>query len=530
MENTTKLQKDVMIEAMFSSPAPGGAREYRVGPLPVCKFAFQKILGIGNSRVKRLSSGGPDDRFGPRPIGDPRGHRPEGFTSVYTHLWNTYNSIAEFMPDGCVLTSARDPTQPVSDATRRNVEAFNHAASSGPFGPGTDKLILTPTDELPEKYLPPGSKRDHWWTYLASQPLPTPQGNHASYTTFKRVWKTCFEKVLKIRAYSKFSTCNTCAELKQKMRSAATHAARCQRAEEYARHLEKTWRDRQVYWRMRGASGQGETPAPGGGPSRDWLVIIIDGADQAKFRVMKAVAWPKAIAGEHRPKMKVVGALAHGHEMSFNFVEENVPKGSNLIIEVLAQCLERILSQSLTAAPPHLWVQVDNAGGENKNQHVMRLLSVLVDRAVFRSCVLSFLQVGHTHEDIDGIFGMMAKGIQQLVEWDSPQQMSEHLGSLLPCFFVGVQRVPYVVCCVVDVCSALGCLVKACEAADVALSPPIAGAFWHVGRMQKLEQVAAGFGQYTERRWLDRFSIIQLPLASFVQEGRRASGVRSDLR
>ena len=239
MENTTKLQKDVMIEAMFSTPATGGAREYRVGPLPVCKFAFQKILGIGNSRVKRLSSGGPDDRFGPRPVGDPRGRRPEGFTSVYTHLWNTYNSVAEFMPDGCVLTSARDPTQPVSDATRRNVEAFNHAASSGPFGPGTDKLILIPTGELPEKYVPPGSKRDHWWTYLASQPLAASQGNHASYSTFKRVWKTCFEKVLKIRPYSKFSTCNTCAELKQKMRSAATHAARCQKAQEYARHLEK---------------------------------------------------------------------------------------------------------------------------------------------------------------------------------------------------------------------------------------------------------------------------------------------------
>jgi len=163
---------------------------------------------------------------------------------------------------------------------------------------------------------------------------------------------------------------------------------------------------------------------------RDWLVIIIDGADQAKFRVMKAVAWPKAIEGEHRPQMKVVGALAHGHEMCFNFVEENVPKGSNLVMEVLAQSLERIFNKTQTGAPPHLWIQVDNAGGENKNRHILRFLSVLVDRAVFRSCVLSFLQVGHTHEDIDGIFGIMSKGIQQLQEWDSPQQMCEHLDQI----------------------------------------------------------------------------------------------------
>ena len=103
-----------------------------------------------------------------------------------------------------------------------------------------------------------------------------------------------------------------------------------------------------MYWRLRGASQVG-SPA-----DRDWLTIIVDGADQAKFRVMKSVTWPKSIEGEHRPQMKVVGALAHGHEMSFNFVEENVPKGSTLTIEVLVQCLERVIGQSLTATPPNL--------------------------------------------------------------------------------------------------------------------------------------------------------------------------------
>ena len=193
-------------------------------------------------------------------------------------------------------------------------------------------------------------------------------------------------------------------------------------AEDYAKHLEKTWRDRHVYWRLRGASQVG-SPA-----DRDWLTIIVDGADQAKFRVMKSVTWPKSIEGEHRPQMKVVGALAHGHEMSFNFVEENVPKGSTLTIEVLVQCLERVIGQSLTATPPNLWVQVDNCGGKNKNRHLLRFLSVLVDRGLFCSCALSFLQVGHTHEDIDVIFGIKSRGIQHMTEWDAPYQMAEQLG------------------------------------------------------------------------------------------------------
>ena len=114
--------------------------------------------------------------------------------------------------------------------------------------------------------------------------------------------------------------------------------------------------------------------------------------------------------------------------MSFNSVEENVPKGSTLTIEVLVQCLERVIGQSLTATPPNLWVQVDNCGGENKNRHLLRFLSVLVDRGIFRSCVLSFLQVGHTDEDIDVIFGIMSRGIQHMTEWDAPYQMAEQLG------------------------------------------------------------------------------------------------------
>ena len=126
MENTNKLQKDVMIESMFSSPAPGGVREYRIGPLAVCKAGFRNILGIGNNRIHRLSTGGPDDRFGPRARGDPRGHRPEGFSSVYSHLWHSYNSVAEFMPDTAVLASAKDPTKPVPDTTRKDVLAFQH--------------------------------------------------------------------------------------------------------------------------------------------------------------------------------------------------------------------------------------------------------------------------------------------------------------------------------------------------------------------------------------------------------------------
>ena len=59
-----------------------------------------------------------------------------------------------------------------------------------------------------------------------------------------------------------------------------------------------------------------------------------------------------------------------------------------------------------TAFPQHLWIQVDNAGGENKNTHICKLCAYLVDAGMFRSVVLSTLQVGHTHEDIDFLFSI----------------------------------------------------------------------------------------------------------------------------
>lgn len=57
-----------------------------------------------------------------------------------------------------------------------------------------------------------------------------------------------------------------------------------------------------------------------------------------------------------------------------------------------------ILSKPL---PRHLTLQMDNSMKDNKNQIVMAFCSDLVTRGVFETMVMSFLMVGHTHEDVD---------------------------------------------------------------------------------------------------------------------------------
>jgi hypothetical protein len=54
--------------------------------------------------------------------------------------------------------------------------------------------------------------------------------------------------------------------------------------------------------------------------------------------------------------------------------------------------------------PSVLYLQADNCAGENKNKFMFAFLSLLVSLDIFQDVFLSFLLVGHTHEDIDQMF------------------------------------------------------------------------------------------------------------------------------
>ena len=57
----------------------------------------------------------------------------------------------------------------------------------------------------------------------------------------------------------------------------------------------------------------------------------------------------------------------------------------------------------------------------------VRLCALLVDRGIFRSIVQAFMRVGHTHEDLDAVFGVLASHIASLLEWNSPADMERHV-------------------------------------------------------------------------------------------------------
>ncbi|KAL3685593.1 hypothetical protein R1sor_003615 [Riccia sorocarpa] len=61
-------------------------------------------------------------------------------------------------------------------------------------------------------------------------------------------------------------------------------------------------------------------------------------------------------------------------------------------------------SSSMRMLPPHLYIQLDNSAKDNKNWAMMTFCSELVARGCCMTITMSFLVVGHTHEDVDAFF------------------------------------------------------------------------------------------------------------------------------
>ncbi|KAL3682384.1 hypothetical protein R1sor_000406 [Riccia sorocarpa] len=143
---------------------------------------------------------------------------------------------------------------------------------------------------------------------------------------------------------------------------------------------------------------------------------IHDGMDSAKTFLPRTVNYVKALAGMGAPvPLKLAGILNRGDGppmfahafMRQDIFEKTVlaPKHQtaaqffNLDNEV-ANSHDR----SFKKLPSTFYIQLDNSGKDNKNWVVMSFLSELVMRGVFKTVVMSFLIVGHTHEDVDAYF------------------------------------------------------------------------------------------------------------------------------
>ena len=90
---------------------------------------------------------------------------------------------------------------------------------------------------------------------------------------------------------------------------------------------------------------------------------------------------------------------------------EAVLYGKDVCLHSLPEPLsEPVIAKKL---PPTLRVQLDNCAKDNKSRYVFAYWSLLVAKGIFKEVFVSFLLVGHTHDDIDASFGRWSMKLRE---------------------------------------------------------------------------------------------------------------------
>lgn len=129
----------------------------------------------------------------------------------------------------------------------------------------------------------------------------------------------------------------------------------------------------------------------------------------------------KASSAMERVRVHLTGVIVHGHGAYGFFDMDEWPHNANITINVLLNVLS--MHPSL---PPTLYLQLDNCGRDNKNRFLFAFCCLLVELGVFRKVKVSFLMVGHTHEDVDQMFSRFSTWLNR--------NNAHHLDALLDGF------------------------------------------------------------------------------------------------
>jgi hypothetical protein len=96
-------------------------------------------------------------------------------------------------------------------------------------------------------------------------------------------------------------------------------------------------------------------------------------------------------------------------------IESTIAKDSNVFVEVCMQPLHRVLLMCRERGlrpPDRIIIQADNAG-DCKNQDVFSMMASLVVSRLCKVAMMCYLRTGHSHEDVDAMFGVWARHLSR---------------------------------------------------------------------------------------------------------------------
>lgn len=217
---------------------------------------------------------------------------------------------------------------------------------------------------------------------------------------FCHEWREKLPHIKVSRLKSAWARCDECTTFRTLITSAPSKEERQRLKTCYESHLDHQRRQRAKYYKHRNKAIQ---------HPQNYISIIMDGMDQKKSELPREVRQSKTSKEKLHLKQKLMGCLVHGEGMYLYLLASPVLKaGANFATHCLWRTLEEVGNARekgghSTILPDVLYLQLDNAS-DNKNKTLTAFCSMLVEKGIFRKVKLSFLLVGHTHEDVDQYF------------------------------------------------------------------------------------------------------------------------------
>lgn len=224
-----------------------------------------------------------------------------------------------------------------------------------------------------------------------------------TYAYFITVWQSYCQDI-KCRRVHRFSKCDVCEQLRQQLADAGMDRLKTDALRELQKkHHQFVEKERLQYYKNRELARK---------LPKKFASIIIDGASQSAYGLPH---WPyetKATQRGHKIGVHLTGILEHAspNNLTLLTMTDEHKTGANHVIEALHRWISR--KEMEGRLPDVLFVQVDNCTRENKNRYFFSYIECLVALEVFSEIQVSFLPVGHTHEDIDQSFSCTSKRLK----------------------------------------------------------------------------------------------------------------------
>ena len=350
-----------------------------IGSHRVCTDFFKRVFGISNKLLYRVMDNVKEELKAARGVPD---FLPNSAADTRTQA---VNCIPSAFSDGI--------SQKAQALSRRGDDKATHViAWLKDFSQWHEKM----PDSL-DIHLPYPDKKSVYERYVEE----CPQEFVVTYAYFTSIWSSDMQHI-KIRKHHRFAICTDCLRITDGLRKTTDYNRRKEFKELQIAHTNIIRREKSEYYRHRDLARK---------HPEEYISMIIDGADQSNYGLPHFHEKAKSFSGLVQD-CKIMGTLAHGRASFIYLCPMNVGSGVNLVIEVLHQNLSNIYFNQCpekSRLPRTLMLQLDNAPSQNKNNYMMAYLTLLVHWHVFDTIEVNFLPVGHTHEDIDQMFGVLSR-------------------------------------------------------------------------------------------------------------------------